>query len=369
MAESERYLLTGVGGLILVLVVTDLFVTIFAYDEFSFIAWKVQRLLWSASVGVGRRLRGDVRHRFLSISSTMLLPATLVLWLSMEVVGFALVIFPGFFNGSFKVAYGAGRGIGSAFYLSAGDLTSLTFGDFVPVASPYRSILDLETVIGLSTFTLALTYVLSAFGATDKLSSLYARIRRNAVQPNRPSTILERRYRSGDPSDLANFLQSVVDELEDYTGALRRFPVAFYFHTRRVHRSTPQILAALGELIELARWGLPSSEALSKDPSLLALLDGYHSMLGELAASFVGPIHPPPIPASFELVTNKLPTDNYLVNSFRELCSEAVRTSGVVVHELPDALFERYLEWLPFHHARTQVIARVADELGYFELA
>jgi hypothetical protein len=98
----------------------------------------------------------------------------------------------------------AGRGLGSA-SPSGGDLTSLIFGDLIPHGAFYRAVVELETVIGLATFTLALTYVLSAFDALGNLHSLYARVQRNAIEPHRPSTIIERRYRQGSESYLQRF--------------------------------------------------------------------------------------------------------------------------------------------------------------------
>lgn len=72
---------------------------------------------------------------------------------------------PGLASGSFSVAPHAGRDVGSAFYLSDGGLTSLTFGDYVPRTPLYRAMLDFETVVGTGTFTLAITYVLSTLDA------------------------------------------------------------------------------------------------------------------------------------------------------------------------------------------------------------
>ena len=195
--DPAQLAIGAAGGLVLLVALTDIFVTIFAYDGFTFLAPQVHRAMWAALRTATRPLPEGARTTVLSLGSALLLPATLVLWLGLETAGFGMVYVPGLAHGAFVVAHGAGDGAGSALYLSGGTLTSLTFGDLTPHSAFYRAMIDLETVIGLATFTLALTYVLSAFDALSKLHSLHARVRRNAVEPHRPSTIIERATGAG----------------------------------------------------------------------------------------------------------------------------------------------------------------------------
>jgi hypothetical protein len=356
------------GALVLLAVLVDIFVTIFAYDGFTFLAPRYHRLLWRTLRTVSRPLPERARHAVLSLGSAAMLPATLSLWLGMQTVAFAMIYLPGLGSGAFAVAPHAGTGFGSALYLSGGDLTSLTFGDLVPRGGLYRAAVDIQTMIGLATFTLGLTYVLTAFDAMGQLNSLYARVRRNALEPNRPSTILIRRDRGGDGSQLSSFLQSLVEELEAYGEGLRRFPVAFYFHTRRVDRSTPRIFAALGDLIELVRWGLPAACPPVRDPSLLALIDGYRSTVDRLQRSFVGPaeLPPPDVPDLGSFQTERA-TGIGRPAAFAALQAEARAASGLAdeAAEADQEAYRRFTEWLVFHHHREVFLARVSAALGY----
>jgi hypothetical protein len=85
----------------------------------------------------------------------MLLPAAVAWWLAAEITGFALMFRGGVDAGGFRLATGLHSGIGAACYLSAGAETSLTFGDAVPIRDLYRALVDLQTILGLTTFTLA----------------------------------------------------------------------------------------------------------------------------------------------------------------------------------------------------------------------
>ncbi|HET6873758.1 MAG TPA: hypothetical protein VFH70_03215 [Acidimicrobiales bacterium] len=93
------------------------------------------------------------------------------------------------------------------------------------------------------------------------------------------------------------------ERLESYDEGLRRYPVVFYFHTRRLARSIPRVFDSLGGLMEALRWGLPAGSAMSDGPWVHVLLEQYDSTLDRLQRSFVGPrsLEPPPAvtPAEF----------------------------------------------------------------------
>jgi hypothetical protein len=205
----------GVAGALIVLAgLLDLFVTVFNYDGFSFLANRLHGRLWRVMRAVTRPLPASARHTVLSLGSASMLPATYILWLGLLIIGFALIFYAGLRGHG--MASHAGHGIGTAFYLSAGDLSSLTFGDVTARSALMRAAVDLETVIGLTTFTLALGYVVTTFDVLRKLDGLHATVRRHADDPTKPSSILARHFRGGQPSELPSLLESISEKLEDY---------------------------------------------------------------------------------------------------------------------------------------------------------
>lgn len=358
--------IAGAGGIVVVLTLVDIFITLFAYDGFTFLAPRMHRALWGAVREASRTVPRRSRAAALSLGSAALLPATLVLWLALETAGFGMVYMPGLAAGSFSVAHKAGSGAESAFYLSGGDLTSLTFGDLVPRTGFYRAMVDVETMIGLATFTLALTYVLSAFDALAKLHSMYSRVRRNAIEPNRPATIIERRFRHGDASYFSDFLHNAVEDLVAYDDGLHRFPVAFYFHTRRMERSTPHILAALGQLIELSRWGLPASEPVTDDPNLLALAAEYRAVLLRMRDYFLPHLHgsDEPIPGPEEFARAAV-IEGTEAAAFEALRREAAGASDLPDHDDAETRYQRFAAWTDFHRTTSSVVTGLSRVLGY----
>jgi hypothetical protein len=295
-----------------------------------------------------------------------MLPATVALWLGLEITGFALMYEPGMVSHGFRPA----GDLGTAFYVSGGAISSLGVGDVLPVAPLDRALLDVQTILGLATFTLALGYVVTAFGALGALERLHGRVRRHADDPERPSSIIARHFRGGQPGDLPSLLASLGDDLESYDQGLRRYPVVYYFHTRRIRRSIPFVFAALGELVALLRWGLPAGEPMTQDPFLAALLDGYSTALERLRRSFVGPdpIEVPEPLAEPAFAEAYLASDagDESVERFRRLEQRALAAAGRPGGGDDTAsAYERYRDWFPFAHRQRVVLTRIADALGY----
>src|SRR5579884_399109 len=374
MSDGELAL-GAAGGLVVLAALADLFLTVFNYDGFSFLANRLHGVLWRLMRGVTRPLPSRPRHLLLSLGSASMLPATYILWLGLEICGFAMIFEPGLVGGHFQL-HNASAGIGSAFYLSAGDISSLTFGDITALSGLFRALVDLETIIGLTTFTLALGYVVTTFDVLKTLDGLHSVVSRHAEDPAKPSSILARHFRGGQPSELPSVLESIAEKLEDYDQGLRRYPVVYYFHTRRLARSIPQIFSNLGRLVALLRWGLPAGEPMSQDPLLVALIAEYGSTLERLQRSLVGPPElTPPEPLSEEAFIQAFiaasqgdPRNRDAgVDAFRALQDAARASAGVTATGPPNyrEAYEQYRGWLPFDHRNRVVLRRISEALGY----
>ncbi|MBO0713183.1 MAG: hypothetical protein J2P59_00400 [Acidimicrobiales bacterium] len=368
-------LVGAAGALLLLLTLIDVFVTVFNYDGFTFIADRFHHLLWRALRGSSTVLPVRQRGAFLSLTASSMLPATIALWLGLEITAFAMMYLPGVAGGDFVLKHHLPLGAGTSFYLSGGAITSLVFGDVEAKSALYGALTTLETIVGLGTLTLALTYVLTALGVLNHIDRLHGRVRRNAEDPERPSSVLTRHFRSPSTSQLPGLLQALTDDLDRYDQGLRRYPVVYYFHTRRIERSLPRVFAALGELIALACWGLPSDEPLTDDPSLRALSRQYLMTMERMERSLTH--HPPrklPPPVAEEEFWQARRGERHDpgVEAFGELETEA-RCSAGLPHrpEIADGggdaahVYRRYREWLAFAERRRSFVDGVARSLGY----
>jgi hypothetical protein len=373
-ASTGDLALAAVGAVIALAALADLFVTVFNYDGFSFLANRLHGIYWKALRTLTRPLPDVARHNVLSLGSASMLPATYMLWLGLLICGFALIFNAGLSAHGFSSS--AGHGIGTAFYLGAGDISSLTFGDVTAQSSLMRALVDVETIVGLTTFTLALGYVVTTFDVLRTLDGLHATVRRHADDPSKPSSILARHFRGGQPSELPSLLESLTDRLEAYDQGLRRYPVVYYFHTRRFDRSIPRIFNNLGRLLALLRWGLPADEPMTQDPLLVALLAEYGTTVERLQRSFVGPPQlDPPQPLSHDefarsyrasLEGSDSHRDDH-IDAFTALQDAARSSAGLDVERDPGSpqTYEQYRDWLPFEYRNRIILSRIAEALGY----
>jgi hypothetical protein len=361
-AGTGSLALAAAGALILAVAAIDVFLTVFNYDGFTFVAGRFHRLLWTILRAGTRVLPVRMRHAALSVGSAAMLPATVALWLGLEATGFALMYQPGLVDHGFTLRQ-ASASLGTGFYVSGGVISTLTFGDVIARANLDRALVDLESIFGVATFTLALGYVVTTFGVLGALENLHGRVRRHSEDPERPSSILARHFHGGAPGDLPSFLQDLGDDLESYDQGLRRYPVVYYFHTRRTRRSIPHVFAALGDLIAMLRFGLPAEEPMTHDPFLVALLDGYEETLDRLRRSFVGPdpIRPPEPLARPRFDAG----GDEWVSEFRRLERNAHVAAGIEPGVDEATAYERYRAWFPFGYLQRLVLDRVADRLVY----
>ncbi|HET9690670.1 MAG TPA: hypothetical protein VFP61_05930 [Acidimicrobiales bacterium] len=365
-----------VAGLAVVAVAAvDLFLAVFNYDGFTFVADRYQRACWRLVVALTSLVPGRARRAARSLGSAGLLPATVALWLAAEISGFALAYRAALGAHQFSLAKGIGPTIGAAFYFSAGAESTLTFGDLVGHSGLTRALVDLQAILGLATFTLALGYVVTTFSVLDDLTSLHATVRRHARHPGYPTSILARHYRGGQPAELTDLLQTLSESLESYDEGLRRYPVVFYFHTRRPERSIPQVFTDLGELLAAVRWGLPAGDPMAADPWLVALLEQYRTTIGRLQRSFVGPERtdaPRPadreaFAAAYRRASGQPAGDDAGVADFVALQERTRQATGLAAppDDDLDATYDRYVEWLAFDRRTATVLGRVATSLGY----
>lgn len=362
-------LFTASGIALMALAITDIFLTVFNYDGYRFISERFQRGCWRLMRGISAPLPDGPREMLRSAGSATLLPLTVAMWLGVEVTGFALIYDRGLAAGEFHLSNGLPATLGSAFYLAAGCISTLTFGDIEGVGGVYRGVTVVEAIVGLATFTLALGYVVTAFSVLGDLMGLHNTVRRHARDPDKPTSVLARHYRGGDPSALPDLLQALSTSLDGYDEGLRRYPVVFFVHSRNAGRSIPSVFSRLGTLLAAVRWGLPASDAMTEDPWLAALLDQYGTTVRRLQHSFVGPVPLPPMDAATRTDFERRyqsPDAGGDVAAFRALQERTRHAIGCrSLRDDPGAAYERYCEWLRFEHRRTAVLRRIAVALGY----
>ncbi|WP_169737101.1 potassium channel family protein, partial [Deinococcus pimensis] len=170
-------------------------------------------------------------RRRLAALGPMLIPLTVLLWAVMLLVGYALIFepyargfeidgkapFPAWFN---------------AIYISGYSITTLGVGDVVPSGMAMRLVMVSAAASGFLLITVAVTYLLSAYGALDRMTALAFEVHRFVGRRDGlgPLDVIVAAAETGTPDELSNWLASTSAALSEVVQTENEFPLLHYFH-------------------------------------------------------------------------------------------------------------------------------------------
>lgn len=140
------------------------------------------------------------------------------------------------------------------------------------------------------------------------------------------------------------------DLVEVYEG-IRRYPLVYYYHSRRAYRSLPYTFRMAGGIAAALRWGLPKDLPGSQTPWLPTLITGIETITAYLDERFLSePLENSPDPW----------LDRFLqIESFmRDLVNLDAPPD-------PEEAYVLYERWLPFAHRNRAFFEASASELDY----
>jgi len=236
-------ILSSAAGTVMVLVaLRDIFDTLFHPQGRGIVSQGLIRAIWRAMRKLVRR-----NHTLLSLSGPLAFVAVIAAWGALVVAGFALILWPHFPGGFVTIDGVDGEGgIGDALYLSMVNLTSLGYGDIVPVADALRFLGPLETLIGLGLLTASISWILLLYRVLSEYRSLSheiwllseadsaTAIELAEIEPEVASRIL---------GDLTSRLVAVRDDFV-------HSPIAYYFHPREDRHALPVLLPKLIAVVD-----------------------------------------------------------------------------------------------------------------------
>ena len=163
----------GIGVLVLMLLATDVFLTVFQPQGRSGPLTQLQnRLLW----GVSRYLaRTGSRTGLLALAGPSMVVAARATWLLLLVAGFALIYYP--WITSFLISPGELRATwAEAVYFSGYTAATLGLGDLVPDHVALRLLTALQAFGGFALISVSVTYLLSVYRQVLAMQTLAANV-------------------------------------------------------------------------------------------------------------------------------------------------------------------------------------------------
>jgi hypothetical protein len=275
------------GGLLLLIVLLDIFTTVFHPEAHGPLSARFNRAIWRVVERLSRVLPPRGRRWVLSWTLPVAVAGLVLLWLLALLVGFALLYAPSMDRVS-AFASAVGRLHWSdAFYLSGLCLTSIGFGDIVPRDGLLRALTIGEGLCGLLVVGVTITYVLTVFPVLPVLRVLASTL--NEETDGQVGAVpMVRRYLVVDSAEaLTQRCRELATQLMVLTEAHTNHPVLFYAHPKRVEQSFPRVLIVIQGLIALLRYGVRQADlpALVRDPRVVGLEETFIAMLRQLGGS------------------------------------------------------------------------------------
>lgn len=349
------------GFILIALGAFDLFMTVLYYDAAGPLSLRLYQLIWS----ICRRVASKVPHRHtyfvLSLGVPLMVLGSLVMWIAMQVAGFAAIYYVGLHGGAFRLSEGLEPSAVEALYLSGISLSGLGYGDIGPVTAPYQLVATLQALLGYGFLTLAIAYVVNVYKVIEDMGVLSSDIYHESERTYDARHILELHFHRGEPRDLGGRLNNFYNGLVSHHEGMRHYPVVYYFYSRRGYAALPYRFGLIGRVVAALRWGLPEGDPITEEPWLRALKSAYESITNEILERFLETEkwEPPAKPVDKTTFSTDLTngrSEEESVQRFLDLLDFMEELTERKHPRDPDEVYRRYCEWLPF-------VARI-DEFG-----
>ena len=363
--------LSTVAGVVLILLgIVDVFFTVLHYDGFGFLSSRLYNSLFNSVRFLTRALPRKYRSLGLSMAAPLMVPATIMLWILLISFGYALVYYESMDT---KTFYFSSPGLKPSFlealYLSGTAISTVGFGDITPQSTFYQLLTVSEALLGFGVLTLAITYVLGVYGVLQQLGVLAAGVHHQTQDTDNPWSMLAPHFRGGEPVALDAHLMELHRGLVELYEGVRRYPVVYYYHSRRAYRSVPYTFRMIGGAAGALRWGLPTSHSATQTPWLPTLMTGLLENIAFMERRFLSKrLEEAPDPISFEAFEKALAREvapDWSSERFFEMqhwMRDLAHLDGPP--DVKDA-YGRYLEWLPYAHRVRTFFEASARDLGY----
>jgi hypothetical protein len=367
-----EWLMILAGVFLIIVGLLDVFFTVLHYDGFGFLSSRLYRRIFGLVRFLTRPLPRRYRALGLSMAAPLMVPVTIAVWILLVTMGYALVYYAGMDGETFFSLPGRNLdpSLLEALYLSGVAVSTLGFGDITPTSSLYQAIVVSEALVGFGILTLAISYIIGVYGVLQRLGVLAAGLHHQAQDTDNPWTILAPHFQGGKPVALESHLMELHRGLVEVYEGMRRYPIVYYYHSRRAYRSLPYTFRMMGGMAGALRWGLPTGHLASQTPWLPTLITGLTTLMVYMDERFLSEhLEDAPKPVSFEGFEAALTGQRDPPDWFSKRFVEMERWMRDLAHleEAPDAkeAYERYSEWLPFAHHVRAFFEASAKDLGY----
>lgn len=288
MSATANFLLTTAGVVLIVLVFYDIYATILRATKYpGLFSEFLNRGAWWLITRLTRNLDRRLRHRLLSAVGPLLMPLLITVLLLTLMTGFALIYLPRMETG-FQLGEAAhGSEVLQAFYFSGITLTTLGYGDILPISSTVRMLALFESALGMATISISITYLLTVYSALERKRAVALKFYHQARQGADISGFISSHFARGRFHSLTESLREATRDLQELLESHIEHPVIHYFHPVEVYKGLPRALFVVLETVAILNAHLEEKEYVEAGdhPDVLIAGDSARHVLFELVTS------------------------------------------------------------------------------------
>jgi len=276
------------AGLVLLALIDIYFTVLYPRSHAGLLSAPISRGVWQL-FRFASLMAPLSQARLLPYNGPTLLVTTVVVWVLLLINGFALIAWPGL-GSDIQASQGpTPKDFATAVYYSGYALTTLGTGDIAPKTGFYRLLMILETVIGLSSLTLTLTYFQSVYSALIRRNTFALSLQHRTLGTADAAELLARLGAKDDfagaRQDIANMAQDLLNLLEsDHT-----YPILHYFRFQESYYALPRMIFIAMDTVSLIKSALNTEQyaLLVGSAAVAELWGGGLQLLVELSESFL----------------------------------------------------------------------------------
>jgi len=236
------FLFTVLGLLLLLSVAYDVYATILdASGRAGPLSQLLNRGVWGAARPFAYRFSRVRRHRLLNLVGPMLMPALIVIYLLLLIVGFALIYYPRMPADFNVLPEATSANWIESLYFSGTTLITIGYGDITPRAPFVRLVALIEGASGFALISLAVTYLITVYSALERKRVIALSFYHQAEEGADVAGFITHHFVMGRFHGFDNVLRMAARDINELQESHAEHPVIHYFHPVTVHKSTPRV--------------------------------------------------------------------------------------------------------------------------------
>lgn len=257
----NKLFFTSLGVCIILVVTNEAYVTILhSRGRNGPISHLICRAIWRLARATASKASRKRRHIRLNSIGPMLMPTLIGVYITLLILGFALVYYPHMTTDFLIVPEAASPPWIESLYFSGITLTTVGFGDIAPRTNFMRLAAVIESGAGFGLISLAITYLVAVYRALERKRTAALAFYHQAEGSADVIGFIANHMVAGKLSGLAPNLRVIARDLEEMLESHIEHPIIHYFHSVQVYKSLPRVLFLSLEICAVIRSCLDQQE-------------------------------------------------------------------------------------------------------------